>query len=180
MKKRHFPRGVTALLLLAMLLSAMVTTAFAAEVPVPYSNQDLKFYEEAPTLTSFAQTGTGKKDDESPAWMRIDYMPNGSFIRVRVVGSKVEDHACSYSEYNSGEGDPRCSYCLRLTSRGYWVPYVKCKKSTSYAISSTVFERGYRYSSLGFQSAIDPNPQVVRGYWSADSTGTGYAIPDAP
>ena len=180
MKKRHFPRGVTALLLLAMLLSASVTTAFAADTPVPCSNRDIEFYEEAPTLTSFAQTGTGEKDDDTPAWMRIDSMPNGSFIRVRIVGSNVEDHACTYSEYNSGEGDPRCSNCMRLTSRRYWVPYVRCKKGISYAISSTVFEQGYRYSSLGFQSTINPNSQHVSGFWSADSTGTDYAIPDAP
>ena len=100
-KKRHFPRGVTALLLLAILLSASVTTAFAADTPVPCSNRDIEFYEEAPTLTSFAQTGTGEKDDDTPAWMRINRMPNGSFIRVRIVGSNVEDHACTYSEYNS-------------------------------------------------------------------------------
>lgn len=180
MKKRHFFRVVTTLLVLALLLSAMVTTAFAAETPVPYSNTDIYFFKEAPISSSFAQTGTAKKDDSTPAWLRIDSMSSGTQVRVRIVGSSQKDHACSTSVYNYGEGDPTCSYCTRCTTRGSWVPFVRCNKSVNYAISSVVKERGYQYSSIGFQSTSLANTQTVSGYWSADSTGTNYAQPDAP
>lgn len=180
MKKRHFSRGVTTLLVLVLLLSAMVTTAFAAETPVPYSNRDYDFFEEAPIFSSFAQTDTANKDDSTPAWLRIDSMSNGTEVRVRIVGSSHPHHACSYSVYNFGEGDPSCSYCTRCTARGYWVPFVRCKPTVNYAVSSTVYEKNYSYSSIGFQSTSNQNTQTVSGYWSADSTGTNYARPDAP
>lgn len=180
MKKRHYSRGLTAFLVLALLLSVMVTTAFAAETVVPYSNADVYFFKEAPISSSFAQTGTANKDNLTPAWLRIDSMSNGTQVRVRIVGSKLNNHACSTSVYNFGEGDPTCSYCNRCTTKGSWVPFVRCNKSVNYAISSVVKERGYQYSSIGFQSTSLANTQTVSGYWSADSTGTNYAQPDAP
>lgn len=180
MKKRYFSRGLTALLGLVLLLSAMVTTAFAAETPVPCSNTDIKFFKKAPISSSFAQTDTASKDNSTPAWMRIDSMSSGTQVRVRIVGSSKANHACSTSVYNFGEGDPTCSYCTRCTAKGAWVPFVRCNKSVNYAISSVVNERGYPYSSIGFQSTSLTNTQTVSGYWSADSTGTDYAQPDAP
>lgn len=180
MKQRHFFRGLTALLVLVMMLSAMVTTAFAAETAVPYSNADLYFFKVAPISSSFAQTSTAAKENSTPAWLRIDSMTTEDQVRVRIVGSSKTNHACSTSVYNFGEGDPTCSYCTRCTTKGSWVPYVRCSKGTNYAISSVVYERGYAYSSIGFQSTSLENTQTVSGYWSADSTGSGYEQPDSP
>lgn len=180
MKKRRYFRGVATLSVLTLLLSAMVITAFAAENPVPYSNADIHFFEEAPISASFAQTDNARKDDTTPTWLRIDSMSNGTQVRVRIVGSTNATHACTTSVYNFGEGDPTCSYCTRCTTRGSWVPFVRCNKSVNYAISSVVKEREYLYSSVGFQSTSLANIQTVSGYWSADSTGTNYAQPDAP
>lgn len=180
MKKRYYSRVLTAFLVLALLLSVMVTTAFAAETVVPYSNADVYFFKEAPISSSFAQTGTANKDNSTPAWLRIDSMSDGTQVRVRIVGSTLKNHACSTSVYNFGEGDPTCSYCNRCTTKGSWVPFVRCNQGKNYAISSVVYERGYDFSSIGFQSTSLVTTQTVSGFWSADSTGTGYYQPDSP
>lgn len=180
MKMRYFSRGLNAFLGVVLLLVAMAPNAFADEIAVPYSNRDISFFKEAPISSSFAQTGTGDKGDSTPAWLRIDYMSSGTQTRVRIVGSSKKDHACSASVYNSSEGDPTCKYCLRCTTKGSWVPFVRCSKGVNYAVSSCVYEYGYSYSSIGFQSTSLANTQTVSGYWSADSTGKNYAKPDAP
>ena len=178
MKKRHFSRGLTALLVPVMLFSAMITTAFATENAVPYSNEDHNFFEEAPVSSSFAQTPTASKDDDSAAWLRIDSMTNGTQVRVRIVGSSRQGHACEYSEYNYSEGFPTCKYCTRCTTKGSWVPFVRCRKSVNYAVSSIAYECGYRHSSIGFQSTSLSGLQEVSGFWSADSVGKNYAKPE--
>lgn len=177
MKKAFFTRVLVALWVLVLMLSIMVTTAFAAETVVPYTSDDHYFFKEAPISYSFAQTDTASKDNSTPAWLRIDSMTNETMVRVRIVGSKRVNHACSTSEYNFGEGYSTCSYCTRCTTKGSWVPYVRCVKGTNYAISSIVYEAGYPYSSIGFQSTSLANTQEVSGFWSADSTGTNYEQP---
>lgn len=182
MKHKHkwFARSTTVLAMLVLMLSVMAIPAFAAGDVVPYSNADISYYKVAPIATSFAQISTGDKDNTTPAWLRIDSLSNGSQVRVRVVGSSVKDHACTYNDYNLRNSVYFCSTCTRCTTRGNWVPFVLCKKGINYAVNSIVKESGYSYSSLGFQSTSGEVTQEVSGWWSADSTNyRNYATPDA-
>ena len=160
-----------------MMLSVVALTVFAEDSIAPYSNRDLYFFETAPISTSFAQTDTGEKENDTPAWLRIDSMTGESRVRVRIVGSWVKGHACGDIEYNSSISGVYCRYCTRCTARGTWVPYVLCTSGVNYAVSSTVYETfnsahpGSVYSSVGFQSTSLQQKQSVSGYWSADSTG---------
>lgn len=181
LKNKWFIRSTTMLVMLVLMLSLLSISAFAAGDVVPYSSADLKYYEVAPiSMTYFAQIETGKKDNTTPSWLRIDSLTNGDKVRVRVVGSSEEDHACTYNDYNLRTSIDFCSICTRCTTKGNWVPFVLCKKGVNYAINSIVKESGYSYSSLGFQSTSTEVSQTVSGWWSADSTNySNYASPEA-
>lgn len=186
MKKTYFARGAIKLAVLLEVLSVMLITTFAAEIPMPFSNKDYSFFIVAPNITSFTQIQNHLKEDTTPAWLRIDSLKIGgqeqedAQVRVRVVGSRSENHACSENEYNSSISGIYCSICTRCTTRGNWVPFVLCRKTINYAVSSNVKESRYTYSSLGFQSTNLQASQDVSGWWSADSTGyANYARPDA-
>lgn len=180
MKKTYIIRGAIILAVLVEVLSVMLITTFAAGNPIPFSNYDYHFFEVAPNITSFTQITTRLKENTTPAWMRIDSLNGGTQVRVRVVGSYVNGHACGENEYNSSISGYTCRTCTRCTTRGSWVPYVLCSQRVNYAISSNVNESGYLYSSLGFQSTSLEASQTVDGWWSADSTGYGnYVRPDA-
>lgn len=180
MKKTNFTRVAIIFTVLLGALSVMLITTFAAGNPIPFSNKDYYFFEVAPNKTSFVQIATRLKENTTPSWMRIDSMDGGTQVRVRIVGSYVDGHACSENEYNSSISGYTCRTCTRCTTRGNWVPFVLCNQAVNYAISSNVKESGYLYSSLGFQSTNLEAPQSVGGWWSADSTGyANYTRPEA-
>ena len=180
MKKTYIICVANILSVMVEVLSVMLITTFAAGNPIPFSNYDYHFFEVAPNITSFTQITTRLKENTTPAWMRIDSLNGGTQVRVRVVGSYVNGHACGENEYNSSISGYTCRTCTRCTTRGSWVPYVLCSQSVNYAISSNVNESGYLYSSLGFQSTSLEASQTVDGWWSADSTGYGNDVrPDA-
>lgn len=186
LKKTHFTRRAIMLVVLIGVLSLMSILAFAAEIPMPFSNKDYSFFTVAPNITSFAQIENHLKENTTPAWLRIDsikvgeQVQEGTQVRVRVVGSYSPTHACGENEYNSPISGYTCRTCTRCTTRGNWVPYVLCSQTVNYAVSSNVRESGYQYSSLGFQSTNLQTSQEVRGWWSADSTGyANYERPEA-
>lgn len=164
-------RTIIMIMAITLMLSVMVVPVFAAEEVTPYSSKDIHYYEVARLAkTSFAQTDSGRKENHTPVWTRIDTLTNGKTVRVRVVGSSLAGHACTYDDYNLAASVDHCRYCTRCTTMGNWVPYVLCEPHVNYAISSLVYEYGYPYASLGFQSGSNMLGQEVEGWWSADST----------
>lgn len=171
---------LTLSLVLMLVMSAMVSPAFAADTEVSSTDSDETvllddFGEESGIMplnssdTSYvvvnvpASTGSWKagekraKDNNTPIYFWGRVFPGETYVRVRAAGYVT----------NSSLSTPQ--YCTTLKN-GTQVTYVTCRIGQEYVIYNQIYEGRYSYAGLAFTrnttASVNRNLEYT---WSPDS-----------
>lgn len=138
-------------LLIILVVSAISTTAFAANTTDTYYKID------ATESGKFVCTSSRLKEDSTPVYTKVTGLGNYSTtVRAQVQGSDV----------NNPDYFRNCT----CNSAGNSTAYVTLTINVNQSIRSLVNENGYSYARLGFQSIPGATGQPVEGWWSPDSS----------
>lgn len=150
-RKTKMKKFIATFLLIILVVSAVSTTAFAANTTDTYYTIDA-------TESGIFKYTTGRiKEDSTPVYAKITWLGDyTTTVRAQVQGAEVNKDGYYFN----------CT----CNSAGNSTNYVTLTINVNQSIRSLVYENGCSYARLGFQSIPGATGQPVYGWWSPDSS----------
>ena len=149
-------RILTMCLLAIMLVSMFCASAYAANTKDTYFDFSIAGvgYTEMPDSWARAK-------ENSTAVYLYYYIGTNDYVRTRTLGAASSSGPWHNMTYIASQG---------------MVSYVNCYKGQQYSIHNYIYESGYRWAKLAFNSTNILNSERIGGKWSPDSAGV-YTSP---
>ena len=149
-------RVLTVCLLAIMLVSTFCVSAYAANT----TDTGFAFYIAGVGYTEMPDASARKKEDSSAVYL---YYTEGTndYVRTRTLGASSSSGPWHNMTYIPSQG---------------LVSYVNCYRGQRYSIHNYIYESGYRWAKLAFNSTNIINSEYISGVWSPDCAGV-YTSP---